>query len=338
MKDTVKMLPRYRAEEANKQYKKKSCKKTTKQYKEELAIKNPNVELIGEYVNSKTKVPHRYKKCGHINNVSPSSALQGFGCNKCTRAHVGERFKSSQEKYEENVYKNNPNIKILGKYISATDKIRALCLLDGYEWEPIAGALSRTNFSGCPECAKRKYGDALRKSLNQYINDVSIVNPYIEVIGTEYKNGNTPLLHKCLQCNYEWSPFPCNILAGSGCPNCNMSRGERETMKVLDKYCIPYKSQKTFNDLVGVGGGLLSYDFYLPSYNLLIEFQGEQHKNVHSGLFGGEEQFKKQKEHDKRKREYAKQNNIELLEIWYYDIDNIESILLQKFDKLQKII
>ena len=37
--------------------------------------------------------------------------------------------------------------------------------------------------------------------------------------------------------------------------------------------------------------------------------------------------FKKQQEHDKRKREYAKNHEIKLLEIWYYDFDNIKEIL-----------
>ena len=71
---------------------------------------------------------------------------------------------------------------------------------------------------------------------------------------------------------------------------------------------------------------MLSYDFYLQQYNLLIEFQGKQHEQPIE-YFGGEKTFKKQQEHDKRKREYAKQNNINLLEIWYYDFDNITEIL-----------
>ena len=34
-----------------------------------------------------------------------------------------------------------------------------------------------------------------------------------------------------------------------------------------------------------------------------------------------------QQEHDKRKRQYAKDHNIKLIEIWYWDFDKIESIL-----------
>ena len=36
--------------------------------------------------------------------------------------------------------------------------------------------------------------------------------------------------------------------------------------------------------------------------------------------------------HDKRKREYAKDHNIKLLEIWYWDYDNIEEILNKELD------
>lgn len=64
----------------------------------------------------------------------------------------------------------------------------------------------------------------------------------------------------------------------------------------------------------------------MPFYNVLIEFQGEQHKRPVE-YFGGDEKFRKQQEHDKRKREYAANHNIPLLEIWHDEIDRIDSIL-----------
>ena len=82
----------------------------------------------------------------------------------------------------------------------------------------------------------------------------------------------------------------------------------------------------SYDDLFGVNGGKLSYDFYLPKYNLLIEGQGKQHLEPIKH-FGGERTFQIQQEHDRRKREYAKQNNINLLEIWFWDLDNIKEIL-----------
>ena len=48
--------------------------------------------------------------------------------------------------------------------------------------------------------------------------------------------------------------------------------------------------------------------------------------------FGGEEQFKIQQEHDRRKREYAEKNGYKLLEIGYYDYDKIEEILSRELE------
>ena len=79
----------------------------------------------------------------------------------------------------------------------------------------------------------------------------------------------------------------------------------------------------------------LRFDFYLPDYNLLIECQGVQHREWREGWIT-KEKFEKQLEHDKRKRNYAKENNINLLEIWYYDIDEIEEILIKELNKINK--
>ncbi len=131
------------------------------------------------------------------------------------------------------------------------------------------------------------------------------------------------------------------------CPECQYSKGEErisnylidnnfieinqedynildETFKTKYKYFIP---QKEFEGLIGLGNGLLSYDFYLPNYNLLVEFQGLQHEKYCKGFHKSKKDFEKQQEHDKRKHEYTKTHNIILLEIWYYDFDNIEEIL-----------
>jgi very-short-patch-repair endonuclease len=69
-------------------------------------------------------------------------------------------------------------------------------------------------------------------------------------------------------------------------------------------------------------------DFYIPKYNFLIEYQGEQHEKYVVGNFHrSEKDFIRQQEHDKRKREYAKLNDYNLLEVWYWDFNNIENIL-----------
>lgn len=121
---------------------------------------------------------------------------------------------------------------------------------------------------------------------------------------------------------------PTNFLHGCRCPKCQISssKGEQRIEKFLMQNKIEYVAQKKFKELLGTGGGKLSYDFYLPTHNFLIEYQGAQHKRCFD-FFGGESRLKNQQIHDNRKREYAKSKNIKLLEIWYYENDKIETIL-----------
>ena len=114
-----------------------------------------------------------------------------------------------------------------------------------------------------------------------------------------------------------------------GCPECSKSLGEDAISRFLNKNEIKYEYQVRYEGLLGINGRELSYDFFLPEYNLLIEYQGEYHdgKNIRNQT---SEKLKSQKEHDKRKRKYAKENNIDLLEIWYWDYKNIDTILNNK--------
>lgn len=120
------------------------------------------------------------------------------------------------------------------------------------------------------------------------------------------------------------------------CPECQFSKGEKRIEEWLNINNFikgeDYIPQKEFDGLTGLGNSNLSYDFYLPNYNLLIEYQGEQHEKP-IDFFGGEKQFKKQQEHDRRKKEYANNNKIKLLPIWYWNYENIESILNKKLIK-----
>lgn len=75
----------------------------------------------------------------------------------------------------------------------------------------------------------------------------------------------------------------------------------------------------------GVNNCMLSYDFYIKDFNLLIEYQGEFHDGTANQQT--DSTFQKQQEHDRRKKQYAKDNGIELFEIWYWDFENIDEIL-----------
>ena len=68
-----------------------------------------------------------------------------------------------------------------------------------------------------------------------------------------------------------------------------------------------------------------------------MEFQGKQHYEPvdfnNEGMEQAEKKFEKQQENDRRKRNYAQQNNIDLLEITYLEEDKIEEILDKIFNE-----
>lgn len=139
----------------------------------------------------------------------------------------------------------------------------------------------------------------------------------------------------CEECGNEFERDLANLNqadTGVFCRECNSSQLEIKTKNVLVEYNIKYEMQVKYDDLLGLGKRNLSYDFYLSDYNLLIECQGVQHESWQK-TWMSKEDFEKQLEHDRRKREYAQKHNIRLLEIWYYNIDNIEEILTKELNK-----
>jgi hypothetical protein len=138
-------------------------------------------------------------------------------------------------------------------------------------------------------------------------------------------NANQKAWWICEECGNEWKAMIEQRTIGTGCPACGESKGEKRIRKYFIKNEIVFEPQKEFEGLLGIRGGNLSYDFFLPKQNLLIEYQGEFHDG--NGNYYMKKNLERQQEHDKRKKEFAKQNNIKLLEIWYWDYENIESIL-----------
>lgn len=97
----------------------------------------------------------------------------------------------------------------------------------------------------------------------------------------------------------------------------------------MDNNNIKYIKQKTFKECKDIK--LLKFDFYLPEYNMCIEFDGIQHfKPIER--FGGIDGFKKTKQNDKTKNIYCDKNNIKLLRIKYNE-NIFEKIISKLYDK-----
>jgi len=125
-------------------------------------------------------------------------------------------------------------------------------------------------------------------------------------------------------------------LRGNGCPICKSSHGERLIAQFLIKHDIKFEHQKKFEKLYNSKTKrYLPVDFYLPDYNLIIEFNGRQHYELIDKAFGSsksKQDFERLKYNDKLKENFAKENNIDFLVIRYDQKKNIENILKEKLN------
>jgi hypothetical protein len=112
----------------------------------------------------------------------------------------------------------------------------------------------------------------------------------------------------------KFEQLPYEHLRGKGCPICIESKGEKEIRNILLNKNIKFIPQYKFNDCKNINR--LPFDFYLPDYNICIEYHGEQHYKPIK-WFGGDKVFSELVKRDKIKLEYCKLNNIKLCTISY---------------------
>lgn len=186
---------------------------THEEYVQRVAKINPEIEVLGVYVNSTTKILHRCKIDGFEWYATPSSIIsQKTGCPKCSLVRRISKKTKTHEQYVEELLKVNPNIEIVEKYKGALTKTKHRCTIDNYQWSVTPASVLFG--SGCPKCAKRATIDH-----DTYLLLLKEHNKNIEVLG-HYIDKMTPIRHRCVVDGHEWDASPSCLLNGFGCPVC----------------------------------------------------------------------------------------------------------------------
>ena len=309
-------------------------------FKEELYDINPNIEVLSEYINSDTKVQCRCRVDGHMWSASPLSLLRGCGCKICGhKKRWDSRGRKTTNDFIEEMQKVNPNIEIIGDYKGSHQLIACRCKIDGKEWKSYACNLLNQS-AGCPECTVQRLRELESLPQEEFEQRVSNKYPYIEVIG-KYINRTTRIQCKCLIHNIEYDVSPRTLLysSGTGCPECYQSVGERRMIQILQNMGYDVEQQHTFADCKHIHA--LRFDAYNKDYNIAFEYQGQQHYypvDFSGDLDIAQKEFELCIIRDNIKREYCAKNNICLIEIPYWEQDNMESFLCSKLDKLGLLI
>ena len=291
------------------------------EYEQKLHEISPHIDIICNYINMKTKTSYYCNKHKIAFETTPDNTLRGSGCSECGKEKFHASRARTTKEYISLVKDINPDIEVLGEYVSNDTPILHRCRKHNIEWNAIPYGI--LHGCGCWECRNEKISMKATKTHEEYINELSLINKDIVVLG-QYIDCYTPILHCCLIDGNEWYARPVTMLQGGGCPVCSESKGERRIRLWLEKNNIEYIYQYKYEDCKDIN--ILPFDFYLPTYNILIEYDGEQHFRPIE-YFGGQKKFELQQKHDTIKNEYCKNNGIPLLRIPYFKYDNIEEEL-----------
>lgn len=293
--------------------------KTHEQFVEEVRNVNPDITVVGTYINAGTKIEFRCKE-GHKWVTTPSNVLMGKTCLTCANIQSSLRQRKSQEQFVEEVRNLHPDITVVGEYVNSNTKIEFMCS-KGHVWKSApANILSGCS---CPFCKGEKISAHKFKTHEQFLKDVIDTGIDVTVLGI-YESARKHVLCRCNKCNHEWMITPNNLLRGFGCPKCIKSKGEQAVEEYLITHNIVFETQKRFADCIDQRP--LPFDFYLPEYNMLIEYQGAQHYMA-TRRMGDEEGLIYRQKHDCIKREYCKDKGINLLEIPYTNLNQVSEIL-----------
>jgi hypothetical protein len=265
-----------------------------------------------KYINARTKINIICKTHGEFTQ-KPYNHLNGSGCIKCwgeltsknqsltTKEFINESMLKHGKKYD---YSKS-------KYLNYHSKIKIICSIHGeFEQMPSNHLLGK----GCKKCGTLITNNKNRNSTEDFISKAkNIHHEKYEYTKVKYINTITNVNIICKK-HGSFKQKPSVHLKGHGCPICSESRGEINVREFLNNNEINFIPQKRFPDCKFIHQ--LPFDFYLPDYNMCIEYNGEQHyKEVN--YWGGIEGLKNQKIKDKIKMDYCLKEKIELLIIKY---------------------
>jgi hypothetical protein len=286
---------------------------------------------------------HEKDECGEEHGKwpqKPDHHLSGTGCPKCyggvkmdlkrfkCKAHAvhdAKRIEQGKKPYEYDKV----------NYVNNKIKVLITCPEHGdFPQAPNEHLIGK----GCKKCAGNE-----KSNTNEFIQKAKMVHnekrkinkkePY-DYSEVNYVNAHTKVVIICdvkYENNEKHGPFlqrPDDHLKGSGCPTCSELKSETDIKLILSKNNIKFETQFIYKDCTSFKKSsknkickTLKFDFYLPKFNTLIEFDGFFHFNK---KYGTNNDFMSRVLNDREKNSYTYFKNIKLIRISYFDSKNLE--------------
>lgn len=281
------------------------------------------------YINKRTKITLICKDHGPW-EAGVEQIYRGQGCRTCGKLKAGFSNRLSFEDFETKAKQiHNSKYKYFKeKYIKTGLSTEILCPNHGVFSMTASAHISQKQ--GCPKCGIISQKLKRKMSLEEFKFKANLVHSQKYNYNLISFNNQKDFIKIICKKHGLFEQNVSNHLTGSGCPDCNNSKGENKVKEILIKNNISFIQQKTFKNLKDIT--LLKCDFYLPNYNCIIEFNGRQHYEK-VNKFGGEIGFMETKRRDELKKAFFKENKINYIEIHYKE-KQIEHLILNSIKEI----
>lgn len=275
--------------------------------------------LDDKYIDNKTKL-NMLCPNGHLWSCNLRNFKIGRRCRTCSYILRGNNQKLKYEDVKN--YIQSKGYELLStEYFNNSTKLQMKCE-KGHIFEMEYSSFQQNK--RCPKCGGvyRYNYDEVKEYFNSFGYDL---------ISKEYKDANTALESKCPEGHILKCSFSSFNNRNTRCHICNeklKSKGEKIISDFLNRNNMQFSNEYTFKDCRGKKR-VLPFDFYLPEYNICIEFDGKQHYRLDSYNHRLLDLMNR-KYVDDIKTSYCKENKIKLIRIPFWDVDNIEEILNRK--------
>lgn len=284
-----------------------ASKKTHLEFIDEMRLKHPNLKVLGEYINSQTKIivednlGIKYlTKPNDLSSLHPPTIQTAI--NKTDAFIIKLRL-------------IQPKLIVLGEYINSQAKILVQDEL-GIHYNILPNDLLQNVTPSIQSAVdKNQAFKKMAQNIHNSLYDYSLVH---------YDKRGAKVNIKCNHCKLIFSQRPDKHLQGDGCPICNSSKGEIKIQNLLEELNIDFKKNKTFKKCKYKS--LLKFDFYLPDYNTCIEYDGRQHFETVEA-WGGKLNLQEIQKRDEIKNNFCLNNQISLLRIKYTNLKETENII-----------
>lgn len=296
-----------------------------------------------KYIGSKYSIIVICKRCGIEFSQRAGNHLNGNGCKQCVITDRALKQRSNTYDFirKSKIIHSTPEIFDYKdvNYVSNSIKVKIHCNICGNDF--LITPLSLLNGHGCHKCAKKSHREKVTKKQDLFISECEKVHknynnePLYDYSKTDYKGTNYSIIVTCKKCGKDFLQRAGHHLNGCGCTNCIKSKGEIYIENILISNNIKYNSQHRFKNCRNKLP--LPFDFYLPFYNICIEYDGIYHYEV-KNKFGGFDRLITQKHNDEIKTNYCCDNNIKLFRIKYTDnlqtaVQDILNYIKNKYQK-----